>query len=212
MSYFATSRGLPESASRGGIFMVIVLAHVVILAATLAVRQHTISVVPGKPIEVVFIPGEQKPLPPRPLIPVKQDVLAVDVIMPLVEVAFVTTESTAITVPHEPSAAPRPAEAEIPVQVETVDYVTPLAPRYPLSAMRARVQGLVLLRVLIDATGHPAQVLVHQSSGNRELDDAARKAVLEALFRPYQVSGVARSAVAFIPIEFKLPTRSARAG
>ena len=60
----------------------------------------------------------------------------------------------------------------------------------------------MVLRVLVDAFGRPAQIRVEHSSGFARLDDAARTAVKKALFRPYEVNGVAHPAQVLIPIEF----------
>jgi periplasmic protein TonB len=60
----------------------------------------------------------------------------------------------------------------------------------------------VLLRVLVDALGRPAQVQLERSSGYARLDEAARAAVQKALFRPYELNGVAQPAQVLIPIEF----------
>ena len=65
-----------------------------------------------------------------------------------------------------------------------------------------RERGTVLLRVLVDAFGHPSQIHVERSSGFDRLDNAARDAVAKALFRPHEVNGVAQPAQVLIPIEF----------
>ena len=67
---------------------------------------------------------------------------------------------------------------------------------------RSRERGTVLLRVLVDALGRPAQIQVERSSGLRASRHAARDAVQKALFRPYEVNGVAQPAQVLIPIEF----------
>jgi periplasmic protein TonB len=56
--------------------------------------------------------------------------------------------------------------------------------------------------VLVDALGRPAQIQLERSSGFPRLDDAARAAVQNALFRPHEVNGVAQPAQVLIPIEF----------
>jgi protein TonB len=115
------------------------------------------------------------------------------------------TATTPAVVP--PTAVP--GAGSVPRQVADVAYSRPPAPRYPPEAKRARAQGLVLLRVLIDAQGRAAAVSVHRSSGHAALDDAARAAVLAALFKPYEENGVARSAEVIVPIEFSLAIRTA---
>ncbi|HVQ33928.1 MAG TPA: energy transducer TonB, partial [Lysobacter sp.] len=48
----------------------------------------------------------------------------------------------------------------------------PTPPPYPPEAMRRRIEGTVLLRVLVDVDGRPLDAWVETSSGNRALDEA----------------------------------------
>ncbi|HET6906063.1 MAG TPA: TonB family protein [Rhodanobacteraceae bacterium] len=90
----------------------------------------------------------------------------------------------------------------------TIAYETATPPRYPIAALREGVQGTVLLRVLVDATGKPVQVMVLKSSGSRELDNAAREHVLAAWrFHPAQRDGHAIQAWAQVPVKFSLSDR-----
>lgn len=98
-------------------------------------------------------------------------------------------------------ADPGPSVTAPPV-IESVEYVRAPAPVYPTESSRRRERGTVLLRVLVDALGRPAQIRLERSSGFSRLDDAARAAVQEALFRPHEVNGVAQPAQVLIPIEF----------
>lgn len=91
-------------------------------------------------------------------------------------------------------------------ELSDVSYLKPPAPRYPSESRKAREQGLVLLRVLIDESGHASSVNVYRSSGHPRLDEAARDAVQRALFKPHLEGGVARAAIAVVPIEFSLHT------
>jgi protein TonB len=100
-----------------------------------------------------------------------------------------------------PIADPGPSVVAAPV-VESVEYVRAPAPVYPSESSRRRERGTVLLRVLVDALGRPAQIQLERSSGYSRLDEAARVAVQKALFQPYEVNGVAQPAQVLIPIEF----------
>jgi protein TonB len=73
---------------------------------------------------------------------------------------------------------------------------------YPRESSRNRERGTVLLRVLVDTFGRPAQIKIERSSGYTRLDSAARVAVEKALFRPHEVNGIAQPAQVLIPIEF----------
>lgn len=94
-----------------------------------------------------------------------------------------------------------------PPPVMTLAYDVSPAPRYPRQALRAGDAGKVTLRVLVDETGQPRQVLVERSSGHRLLDQAARDQVLAKWrFHPATAPDGRRIAAwALVPIEFNLP-------
>ena len=98
--------------------------------------------------------------------------------------------------------SPGPVTTVAPPMVESVEYVRAAPPVYPKESQRRREHGTVLLRVLVDAQGRPAQIQVERSSGFERLDSAAREAVEKFLFRPYEVNGVAQPAQILIPIGF----------
>jgi protein TonB len=93
--------------------------------------------------------------------------------------------------------------------VTDVAYVEAPQPRYPPESRRSGEEGLVVLRVLINELGRAARIDIERSSGHQRLDEAARAAVQRALFRPYVENGVARMALATIPIEFTWKSRRA---
>ncbi|HXE65965.1 MAG TPA: energy transducer TonB [Rhodanobacteraceae bacterium] len=87
----------------------------------------------------------------------------------------------------------------------TIAYETATPPAYPIQALRAGVQGTVLLKVLVDTSGKPVQVAIERSSGSRTLDDAARQHVLAAWrFHPAMRDGHAIQAWALVPVKFNL--------
>lgn len=79
------------------------------------------------------------------------------------------------------------------------------APNYPKRALQQRLTGTVLLQVLVGTDGRPLEVTVMQSSGHRELDEAARAQVLKRWsFQPATRNGQAVQAIGMVPIEFAL--------
>src|SRR5690606_253948 len=98
-------------------------------------------------------------------------------------------------------------DADIPVELETIDYLERVEPRYPPAAKRARAQGTVFLRVIIGTDGRPREVRVEQTSGHELLDEAACSAVQKWLFRPYRENGIARAASVIVPLKFQISTR-----
>ncbi len=89
------------------------------------------------------------------------------------------------------------------VVVSQLDYDgPPPRPVYPQHALRARQQGLVMIRVLIGKDGSVLRADVSQSSGFELLDAAAVSATLRTKFRPYSRNGIAISASADLPFNF----------
>ncbi|GAA3929283.1 energy transducer TonB [Luteimonas lutimaris] len=92
-----------------------------------------------------------------------------------------------------------------PVAGVRLEYAKAPSPPYPRDALRAGLQGIVMLQVLVDVDGHPLEVEVRQSSGHRSLDAAARKYVLRHwTFRPAMVDGRPVQAVGIVPIAYSL--------
>ena len=104
-------------------------------------------------------------------------------------------------------AGPGPAVEEGPYEVSNLAYARPPgAPNYPGPALRARQEGLVMLRIHVDAQGVPTHVEVERSSGHRALDRAAVNYALKRLrFKPAERDGRPVAAIARVPVDFRLP-------
>ncbi len=102
---------------------------------------------------------------------------------------------------------PDPEPVQVPAFVppssdaETLDNPKP---GYPRVALRRGIEGLVLLRVDVDARGRPLAVRVKKSAGFRPLDIAALRAVRRWRFVPAQRNGVAVRASVDVPVRFRL--------
>ena len=113
-------------------------------------------------------------------------------------------------VPQAPvEAQPQPAAPAAPAAPKTVSasqlgYLVPPNPIYPARSRKAGEQGNVMIRVLVDVTGRPAQVSMQTSSGHPELDQSALSAVRAAQFRPYAEGGLAQAVWVLVPINFVL--------
>lgn len=77
-------------------------------------------------------------------------------------------------------------------------------PAYPDQALKAKQQGYVLVRILINSQGHVTQAEIRQSSGSNWLDHAAKSAAMRARFHPYLQDGIAINAQADLPFHFVL--------
>jgi len=117
-----------------------------------------------------------------------------------------TGESTTAA-PHAdaPSMLPRgdSTGSAAPVEASLAYRLAPL--RFPIQALRQRMHGTVLLRVLVDETGTPVQVTVEHGSGYALLDRSAQQQVLAGWrFQPAMVNGRAVRAWARVPVNFRL--------
>jgi protein TonB len=101
-------------------------------------------------------------------------------------------------------AAPAAPAAPRTVSASQLGYIVPPNPIYPARSRKAGEQGNVMIRVLIDVTGRPAQVSMQTSSGHPELDQSALSAVRAAQFRPYAEGGIAQAVWVLVPINFVL--------
>jgi protein TonB len=96
-------------------------------------------------------------------------------------------------------------ERSTPLPGVRLEYLQAPAPAYPRDALREGIQGTVMLQVLVDIDGRPLDVQIQHSSGNRLLDNAARRQVLERwMFRPAMKDGHAVQAIGLVPIAFNL--------
>lgn len=111
-------------------------------------------------------------------------------------------EPVAIAEPVDIASIEPVAPAIAPVRLE---YASAPPPAYPREAARRRLEGTVMLQVLVDIDGRPLEVLVQASSGHRSLDEAARQHVLKRwTFRPAMKDGRAVQAIGVVPVAFEM--------
>jgi TonB family protein len=194
-----TRRKSPRISGRA-VFMAATLGlHVIAAAAFMSARYDNHVKVEADPIMAVMmdVPQSEAEAPPEYVPP------PVNVVYSLPVPQELSFESDAIAPEVVTTAiAPSQPQSVAPPLVEEIDYVRAPAPVYPRESTRKRERGTVLLRVLVDAFGNPAQIQIERSSGFDRLDNAARDAVGKALFRPHEVNGIAQPAQVLIPIEF----------
>ena len=77
-------------------------------------------------------------------------------------------------------------------------------PVYPPDAVRRKLEGVVMLRVTIAASGRVTTVTIAKSSGHGQLDDAARVAVQKWKFAPASRDGQPVEWTARLPVRFRL--------
>jgi protein TonB len=200
----------PKLTRRGLFGFLIVGAHagvIALLSAGIGVR-HERGELP--PVIVDFLLERPSQLdPPRPSDP-KLVAIAPPAVEAPVESLSIEMEvhsDIQTDAPAFPTPAPTTTEAgDSPslAELSEVAYLEPPTPRYPPESKHAREEGRVVLKVLIDEAGHARSVNVYRSSGHPRLDEAACQAIQRAVFKPFLDGGIARAAVAIIPVEFSL--------
>lgn len=88
--------------------------------------------------------------------------------------------------------------------VQGVEYLQAPEPEYPFLSRRMGEEGRVTLRVLVNEKGRPTRADILKTSGSQRLDEAARQAVLRAVFKPHIEDGRATTVYAIVPIAFNL--------
>jgi protein TonB len=125
--------------------------------------------------------------------------------MSMPEVLAPTTEIPDASSPQNADAGPAsPPDIGNGGATQALAYASPMQPRYPPASVRAREEGTVTLRVLVDASGVPQRVEIARSSGHARLDASAKESVERARFRPVMQNGVAVPAWGIVPIAFRL--------
>lgn len=159
--------------------------------------------VPTPPVQVPIVP--QLPTPPvaQPTRPRLVTQAPTGTATPVLTATGSEQASEQVSFESSPASDIAPATAgPSPVQLE---YRSAPAPTYPRIAMRRGLTGTVLLQVLVGIDGRPLEVTVAQTSGHRELDEAARAQVLKRWsFQPATRDGHAVQAIGMVPIEFAL--------
>ncbi|MFC5739972.1 energy transducer TonB [Dyella tabacisoli] len=100
-------------------------------------------------------------------------------------------------------ATPVAAVSVTPIEATLAYRSAPLS--FPTQALRQRLHGTVLLRVLVNEDGKPVDVAIEQSCGSPLLDRSAREQVLAKwTFQPAMVQGQHVRAWARVPVTFDL--------
>jgi protein TonB len=107
-----------------------------------------------------------------------------------------------------PAGAKGPAVAAIPADGVTRRAIPrggyQYRPAYPSQARRLGIQGTTLLHVLVSEDGRVAEVIVRQSAGHPDLDQAAADAVRRWQFEPARSGDEPVGMWVQLPFEFRL--------
>jgi len=201
--------GVPPVVERGHkplyscTLMVAVLLHVVAAVALTQLSPMRPKAAAPQSIQWVSVamPVREAPRPELPapeLVPTEATLPLAPVIEIQSEAAITLASNVSVPVPTQaPSAS-----GDVVKMVSVVEYVREPLAKYPPAARALKQRGVVTVRALIGVDGRAHEVHVHKSCGYKLLDDAARTAVLAALFKPYAENGRSQPVYVLIPIEF----------
>jgi protein TonB len=113
-----------------------------------------------------------------------------------------TPSSSAAAQPSGPAVAALPSDGVTQRAIPQGGYQH--RPAYPSSARRLGVQGTTLLNVLVADDGRVANVIVTQSAGHPDLDQAAADAVRRWRFEPARRGTEKVAMWVQLPVEFRL--------
>lgn len=94
---------------------------------------------------------------------------------------------------------------------EAPSYATMSPPKYPKSALDAKIAGQVMLKVGIDATGKPVTIDI-VSTPDAAIGKAASEAVASWTFNPAKKAGKPVPSIIQVPIDFSLDETAAAPG
>jgi protein TonB len=149
------------------------------------------------------------PPPPPPIERLPRPTITPRTTAPIAQPPILVEESTELAPPPDPNPDTAIFVESVtppgPLAGASLEYVSAPPPPYPKDAQRRGIEGTVMLEVLVDVDGRPLDVRVQTSSGNRSLDEAARKHVLKRwMFKPAMQAGRAVQAVGLVPVKFTM--------
>jgi protein TonB len=197
-----TPRPRPRFSGRAVFLAATMAVHVALAAIFIGTRVESHVAKESEPMVATVIDASQtEPDTPPEYVPPP-----VEVVYALQAPPELSFESEAISPEVMTNAiAPPQVQAVAPPLVESIDYVRVVKPVFPRESARKREYGTVVVRVLVDTLGKPAQIQIERSSGYPRLDSAALKCVEKFLFRPHEVNGVTQPAQVLIPVGFDPP-------
>jgi protein TonB len=199
-------------AAIGIVFAHVVLAYILILQQFQRPEPHLIAETvvniivppPSEPTRNLPLPNQTKSLPQiipieHVLPPIANSIQATEKVETLTPTTPTTTPAVAVAL-----SAPTQAEPSIPVVTSGIEYLQAPQAIYPPISKRMGEEGRIVLQVLVNEKGLPEKIEITISSGFARLDEAAKKAMGKALFKPFQRNGQASSMLATASISFTL--------
>ncbi len=202
----------------------IVVAHAGAVLTLAGAKRAPAAVTGAVPITISLAPPRvaPPPPPPKPEPPApRPKVVAPRVASPrpapapaqaplvAADTPLVAASADTVQVARAPVDAPAPPAApkvEEPVTEPKgyAGYLRNPAPDYPAAAQKRGLEGKVVLKVHVLATGQPDTVTIATSSGHQILDDAALKAVTQWAFAPARRGQTPIDGWVQVPLTFKI--------
>ncbi|WP_443113061.1 energy transducer TonB [Herbaspirillum seropedicae] len=215
---------LMRQARKIGPLGLIILLHIAFFwALQSGLVKQTVNAVPKEVIATFIVPEKApEPAPPKaqPAPPKEVKIVKKAVTPPKPIPVTETPAPTAITAPPQPpqpaapapqvAAEPTPAPAAppgpvLPKQITSgIEYIERPNPTYPSVSRRMGEEGVVEFRVTVNTSGRAEKVEITKSSGYSRLDDAARNAIMRAVFKPYIENGKAITVSTVGSLAFRL--------
>jgi periplasmic protein TonB len=182
------------------------------MPAMTAPLEPKVEELPPTPPPVVQEPAPVAPVPsaaaavPRVTAPIDAPVTTgaegVPASAHVAPVAPPAPRTAALSAPAGPSVAALPPDGVTQTAVPRGGYQ--VRPSYPNNARRLGIQGTTLLSVFVAIDGRVADVVVKQSAGHPDLDQAAADAVKRWRFEPARRGSEAVAMWVLLPVEFRL--------
>ncbi len=215
---------LMRQARKIGPLGLIILLHLAFFWALQSGLIHQVASAVPKEVIATFIVPEKAPEPAPPKAqptPPKEVKIVKKAVTPPKPIPVTETPApTAITAPPQPpqpaapapqvAAEPTPAPAAppgpvLPKQITSgIEYIEKPNPTYPSVSRRMGEEGVVEFRVTVNTSGRAEKVDILKSSGYSRLDDAARSALMRAVFKPYIENGRAITVSTVGSLAFRL--------
>lgn len=203
------------------LFGLVAAVHAAVFVALHQPASIEPIVAKSAPLTIEIAPPKQELPPPPPIEPPKPapriasiKPAAVPPSMPVVKSTdSVSSSADTVQVATSPAPAgpvPIPAPVAPPAPEPVTEprgyagYLNNPAPVYPSVAQRRGLEGRVLLKVHVLASGQPDSVSVAKSSGHDILDEAAVKAVTGWVFEPAKRGQTPIDGWVNVPLNFKL--------
>lgn len=192
---------LSSRVSRSGPAIAVIALHVVLIYGLSVSMGFVEAPQIIEPAHVVFVPEMREERKPEPVDMPQPQIAAPELTVPAPEVM---PEMPLDVVPIQGQTAPADGSTAPIGSLQELRATHRVEPTYPATSRRLGEEGSVTLRVFVDPSGRPQQVLVDRSSGHSRLDDAAVNAVKRWRFQAASTGSAPVGAWSRVTVTFRL--------